>query len=221
MANHPDRPHEHTPRDPDHVDRVHDDRALDDRTHDGRTHADRAVVDREAARERFGGLNVGAAFFGWIVAMGVAILLAGVVGAVLAAVGSEVGVTQSEAEREAGTIAVATAVVVLLILGLAYLAGGYVAGRMSRFDGVRQGVGVWGIGLLVTIVSVALGAIFGTRYDVLARVDLPRLPVSGEQLTSGGVVAAVVVLVVTLLGAIAGGALGRRYHRRVDRAARY
>ncbi|GAA2080613.1 hypothetical protein GCM10009821_21300 [Aeromicrobium halocynthiae] len=220
MTNQPDRPSDHTPGDHAAAGHPPADPAPADRARRDPAHDDRAVADRDAARERFGGQNIGAAFFGWIVAMGVAILLAGIIGAVLTAVGSDIGVTQSEAEREAGTIAVATAVVALLVLGLAYLAGGYVAGRMSRFDGARQGLGVWGIGLLVTIVSVGLGAIFGATYDVLARVDLPRLPLSGEQLTGGSIVAALVVLAVTLLGALAGGVLGQRYHRRVDRAVR-
>lgn len=214
MAKHHDHPHDRTPGDHDRTAGDHARTDAADRT--------RAVEgDRAHAHEKFGGLNLGAAFFGWIVAMGMAIILAGVVGAVLSAVGSSVDVTRSDAEREAGTIAVATAIVLLVILALAYLAGGYVAGRMSRFDGVRQGVGVWAIGLVVTIVSIALGAIFGTQYDVLARVDLPQIPVSSEQLTTGGIIAAVVVLLVTLLSAIAGGSLGRRYHARVDRAARH
>ncbi|MGJ9423686.1 hypothetical protein [Aeromicrobium sp. CF3.5] len=172
------------------------------------------------ARDKFGGLNIGAAFFGWIVAIGVTALLVGIVGAILAGVGSSIEVTQSDAERQAGTIGVATAIVFLVILALAYLAGGYVAGRMSRFDGARQGLGVWIIGLVVTIIAIALGAIFGSKYNVLDRVNLPRIPISTDQLSWGAVIAAVVVLAATLLFAILGGILGHRYHNRVDRAVR-
>ncbi|MGJ9412960.1 hypothetical protein ACHAAC_09645 [Aeromicrobium sp. CF4.19] len=186
-----------------------------------RDHGEPVVADEARAREKFGGLNLGAAFFGWIVAIGMAVLLAGTVGAVLAGVGSSIDVTQSDAEREAGTIALSSAIVLLVILALAYFAGGYVAGRMSRFDGVRQGVGVWIVGLLVTILAVALGAIFGSDYNVLERVDLPRIPVSTDQLSWGAIIAAVVVIAVTLLFAILGGILGHRYHHRVDRAARH
>lgn len=185
--------------------------------HDGH---DEIVTHDGHARDKFGGLNVGAAFFGWIVAIGMAILLAGIVGAVLAAVGSSTGVTQSDAERVAGTIGLSTAIVLVVILALAYLAGGYVAGRMSRFDGARQGLGVWGIGLLVTIIAIALGAIFGNKYNVLERVDLPRIPISTNDLTWGGVITGVAVLIATLVLAMLGGALGHRYHHRVDRAVR-
>ncbi len=179
------------------------------------------VVDGEArARDKFGGLNIGAAVFGWIVAVGVAVLLAGVVGAVLTAVGSSIDVTQTAAEREAGTIALSTAIVLLALLAAAYYAGGYVAGRMSRFDGARQGVGVWIVGLAVTIVAFVLGAVFGDKYNVIDRVDLPRIPFSTGELTWGAVIAAVSVILVTLLFAILGGILGHRYHNRVDRVAR-
>lgn len=201
---------------------AHDDVPDDStREHDRPEHRrDEAVAEDRIAREKFGGLNAGAAFFGWMVAVGVAILLAGIVGAVLAGVGSSVEITQSEAERVAGTIGVSTAIVLLVILALAYYAGGYVAGRMSRFDGARQGVGVWVLGLIVTVLAIALGAIFGDQYNVLERVDLPRIPISSEQLGSGAVIAGLAVVVVTLVSAMLGGALGHRYHDRVDRAVR-
>lgn len=175
--------------------------------------------DDSEARDRFGGLNIGAAFFGWLVAIAVAILLTSIVGAVLAAVGSQVSVTQDDAERSAGTIGIAAGVVLLVVLTLAYYTGGYVAGRMSRFDGARQGVGVWVLGLLVTVVALGLGALFGSEYNILDRVDLPRLPVSLDEAGVGGLITAAAVLVLTLLGAVLGGIIGHRYHDKVDRAA--
>ena len=65
---------------------------------------------------------------------------------------------------------------------------------------------------------VVLGAIFGNQYDILNRVNLPRLPVTADSLTTGGIVAALVVLVGTLVAALVGGSVGTHYHRRVDRA---
>jgi hypothetical protein len=178
-----------------------------------------AAADHEEARERFGGLNLGAAFFGWLVAIAVAVILTSIVGALLAAAGSSAHVTQTQAERQAGTIGLAAAVVLVVVLAIAYYTGGYVAGRMSRFDGARQGLGVWVIGLVVTIIAVALGAAFGAQYNILDRVDLPRIPVPTDQVTWGGIITAVAVVVGTLLAALLGGAVGRRYHKRVDRAA--
>jgi hypothetical protein len=172
---------------------------------------------REAAREKFGGANAGACFFGWLVAVALTVLLTGVVGAIVAGVGSKAQITQSDAQRSAGTIGVAAAIVLLVVLLVGYYTGGYVAGRMSRFDGARQGVGVWLIGLVVTIVALGLGALFGSQYNVLDRVQVPRLPISTDQLGWGGIITALAVLVGTLLVAVLGGVVGRRYHHRVDR----
>jgi hypothetical protein len=172
----------------------------------------------EHARDRFGGVNLGASFFGWIVAIGIAVLLTSIVGAVGAAVGYNGNVSQSAAERQAGTIGIAAAVVLLVVLMIGYYAGGYVAGRMSRFDGGRQGMAVWLIGLLVTIVAIALGAAFGSQYNLLDRVSLPRVPVSFDQLGWGALATGIAVIVLTLLAAVLGGRVGHRYHDRVDRA---
>src|SRR3954468_1206157 len=173
---------------------------------------------QDARRDRFGGMNSGAAFFGWLVAIAVSILLTSIVGAIAAGVGSNAQITQSQAQKQAGTIGIVAAVVLLVVLMIGYYCGGYVAGRMSRFSGTKQGLGVWIIGLVVTLIAIALGAIFGQQYDILSRVNLPRLPISSDALSVGGVIAAVAVVLGTLLAALAGGSVGTHYHRRVDRA---
>jgi len=168
-------------------------------------------------KEEFGGVNAGAAVFGWLVAIGLTILLAGVFGAIAAAVGSNTNITQTEAERSAGTIGIATAIALLVVLMLGYYAGGYVAGRMSRFDGGRQGVGVWLVGVIVTIIAVLVGVIFDNEYDIFARVDLPSLPIPTDTATTGGLLTLAAVVVGTLLAAFVGGKAGQRYHRKIDR----
>ena len=171
------------------------------------------------ARDRFGGANWGACFFGWLVAIAVAILLTSIVGAVVAAVGSGAQVSQDEAQRQAGTIGVAAAITLLVVLAVGYYAGGYVAGRMSRFDGGLQGFGVWLIGVVVTALALALGAIFGSQYNLLDRVSLPRIPVAADQIGWGAVITAAAVLAVTFFAAFLGGKVGHRYHDRVDEVA--
>lgn len=168
-------------------------------------------------REEFGGFNLGAAFFGWLVAIALTVLLAGIVGAIAAGVGSTVEVSQSEAEREAGTIGIATGIALLVVLMIAYFAGGYVAGRMSRFDGGRQGIGVWVIGVIVTLLVALLGALFGAEYNIFDRVSLPSIPVPTDNLTTGGIIAIAAIVVGSLLAAILGGKVGERYHKKVDR----
>ena len=175
--------------------------------------------DPERQLEAYGGINWGAGFFGWLVAIAVGILLTSIVGAVAAGIGTSTNVSQSEAERQAGTIGNAAAVTLLVILLLAYYTGGYVAGRMSRFDGGKQGLAVWLIGLVVTIIAIALGVAFGAEYNILNRVNLPNVPISGEEASLGGAITAVAVLLGTLLMAMFGGKVGARYHKKVDRAA--
>jgi len=66
-------------------------------------------------------------------------------------------------------------------------------------------------------VAVAVGWIFGDQYNVLDRIDLPRIPIPTDQVSSGGIITGLVVVVVTALAAMAGGTVGRRYHVKVDR----
>ncbi len=177
------------------------------------------VVATDRARDKFGGLNTGASFFGWLVAVALSVLLTSVVGAIAAAVGSTTDLTLSEAERATGTVGFGAAVVLVVVLTIGYYAGGYVAGRMSRFDGGVQGVGVWGLGVAATVVALVLGAVFGDQYNLLDRVDLPRIPGTLTELGWSAVLVGLVALVATLLAAVVGGKVGTRYHHRVDRLA--
>jgi len=174
------------------------------------------VVARERQRDEYGGFNIGAAFFGWLVAVGTAVLLT----ALLSAAGAAIGLTElseGEAKSNAETISIVGGILLIAVLALSYYAGGYVAGRMSRFDGGRQGMGVWLIGLLATVALAVLGAVAGSEYNLFSQLNLPRIPIDEGSLATGGVIALVVMLVATLLAAIAGGKVGERYHRKVDR----
>ena len=185
-----------------------------------RTAGDAVVLDREARlrqRDEFGGINWGAAFFGWIVAIGLGVLLT----AIVSAAGAAIGLTdESTAKSNAVTIGIVGGALLIAIAVIAYYAGGYVAGRMSRFDGGKQGLAVWLIGLVVTLIAIGLGALFGDQYNIFDRVNLPRLPISTDQLSTGGLITAIAVLVVSLLAAMLGGKVGHRYHDKVDRVVR-
>ena len=184
-------------------------------------HATRgAARDAVAAqRARFGGIRWGAAFFGWLSANGLAVVLIALLSAAGVAIGLTNGVdTADEAAAQADTLGLAGGIAVLVVLFLAYLAGGYVAGRMARFDGVRQGLAVWVIGLLVVLLLALAGVVLGAQYNVLGQLNLPRIPVDEGTATTAGIITLVAILVVTLVGAVLGGKLGDRYHRRIDRA---
>jgi hypothetical protein len=171
---------------------------------------------RARQRDRFGGINWGAAFFGFLTAVGLASILL----SIAAAAGFALGFSTNDVSGgNADTIGLGGGIALLVILAIAWYCGGYVAGRMSRFDGFRQGLAVWMWTLLFIVVVAVLGAIGGSEYNVFNQLNLPNIPVSGDTLTKGGAIAGVAALVVMLLFAIFGGKAGERYHRRIDRLA--
>ena len=191
-----------------------------------RTPMDRtSVLNRE--KNAHGGVKVGSAFFGWLTATGTAVLLT----ALLAATGTAIGIAnsggldeaiagvQDGAARNAGTIGLAGGIAVLAVLLVSYFCGGYVAGRMARFNGVKQGVAVWVWAIVIAVVVAVLAAVAGNEYDVLGQLNsFPRIPVDAGSLTTGSIIALVAAVLVALVGAVLGGLAGMRFHRRVDRA---
>ena len=164
---------------------------------------------RAQQRDRFGGFSWGSDFFGWLAAAGLAGILAGIV----AAAGAALGLTEGSTDQ----IGLGGGIALAAVLFVAYGAGGYVAGRMARFDGTRQGLGVWLWGILIAGAIAVLAAAGGSKYNVLDQLNLPRIPIDQGNLTDTGAIVLAVGLVVSLIGAIIGGTLGARWHRRVDR----
>ena len=211
MADHRDTPADETRTT---ADPVHHDEAV-------YTEDRRDVVGRE--REEHGGVKIGSAFFGWLTATGMAVMLTALAAAAGAAVGVATGnETASEASDAVGataeTVGLVGGIVLLAILFVSYYSGGYVAGRMARFDGIKQGVAVWVWAIVAAVVVAVLGLVAGDEYNVLQNVDgFPRIPVGEGDLTTGGIIALVLVVVVTLVGSMLGGLAGMRFHRKVDR----
>lgn len=181
------------------------------------------VVARE--KEQFGGIKFGSAFFGWLTATGTAVILTALVAGTGAALG--LGEAGSAAARQAAngasanaeTIGLVGAIALVVILFTAYFCGGYVAGRMARFDGAKQGLAVWIWAIVIAIVVAVIGALAGSQFDVLANLNtFPRLPIDEGTLTTAGIITAVLALLVSLAGAVVGGLAGMRFHRRVDKA---
>ena len=178
----------------------------------------RDVVAKQ--KDQFGGMKFGSAFFGWLAATGMAVLLTALVAGAGTALGLGANVnTTAPTASDVQTVGIVGGIVLLVIVFVAYLCGGFVAGRMSRFNGVRQGVAVWLWAVIIAIVVAIIGAVAGARFDVLANLNgFPRIPINEGTLTLAGVVTAVGLAVVSLVGAILGGVLGMRFHRRVDKA---
>lgn len=196
-------------------------RSSDTRSADDRSRDRGSVVERE--EEEYGGVKIGSAFFGWLTATGMSVILTALVAAAGTAVGvatsTEAGQTAAQTTGELETVGIISAIVLLVILFVAYFCGGYVAGRMARFNGLKQGVAVWLWALLIAVVVAVLAVVAGDQYNILGRLDsFPRIPVSEGTLTTGGIIALLAVAVASLVGAMLGGLAGMRFHRKVDKA---
>ena len=177
---------------------------------------DQLAAARSRQREEYGGINWGAAIFGFLAAAGLGAILTALVSAAGATLTLGTGGADSGA---AETIGIAGGIALLVVLVISYFAGGYVAGRMSRFDGARQGLGVFLVGLIVTLVLAAAGAVLGAEYNVLAQLNLPRIPIEEGDVATGALIALLIGVVGSVLAAMAGGKAGERYHRKIDRLA--
>lgn len=172
-------------------------------------------------KEMYGGVKVGSAFFGWLAATGATVLLAAIATAIGAVIGIATNTDVAQVSRNPQTIGIVGIIVLLVIVFVAYYCGGYVAGRMARFNGLRQGLVVWLWAVLIAIIVAVIGMAAGSKYDILGQLNsFPRIPVNEGTLGTAGIIAAIVVAAVSLIGALLGGLAGMHFHRKVDRAGR-
>lgn len=190
---------------------------------DGTGSATPSVEDRKVLHQRekehFGGMKFGSAFFGWLTATGMFVLLSALIGAVAALFGAGADLSTADLTSGSGEVQAAgitAAVIFGVALLLSYYAGGYVAGRMARFSGAKQGVAVWLWAVIVAVVVTVIGLIVGNQANVTDQFQDLNLP-SVADLTVPGLISLLIVAAVALLGAVLGGLAGMRYHRRIDR----
>ena len=174
------------------------------------------AVGVAAARDRFGGLDVPASLAGMLVALALLLLLAGLASAAIGAIAFQTGLEGNQEELSVG--ALITAGVVIL---LAFLFGGWAAGRMARYNGALNGfmVAFWFV--LLSVALAVLGAIAGNAYNLFddLRVAQASLPdwFSTDDITTGAIISSIAFAVLMVLGAILGGIWGTRMHRAADR----
>jgi hypothetical protein len=171
----------------------------------------RPVHPIAAARDRFGGIDLPASLVGMLTAIAVLILLGGIVGAAIGAIGYQTGLSGDNVED----ISLASLIGGLVVLAIAYLIGGWTAGRIARYDGARNGLmtAVWTI-VLAGALS-ALAAWFGSEYDVFANVQLPQW-FDRDALTSTALASGLAAVATMLVAGLIGGLWGTRYHRLAD-----
>jgi hypothetical protein len=176
-----------------------------------------AVDQRESRlREVYGGVDWLASFIGCIFAIvcgGVLLALAGLMLAPL-------GFTLNLEGRQIGAAIITGLVILGFALFVAYFCGGYVAGRLARYDGGRNGAMTVAWGLALTLLAAAVGSFLpGPFFEVLQEfVQSSVLPAVGSLTELGLVGAGIIIgaLLLELLGGFLGGRLGARYHTRIN-----
>lgn len=165
------------------------------------------------ARARHGGFDWVATFLGFAVAVFFLAVFLGIVGAIVGTSGyrTSTGSVTAMVSSQAGIVAV---VGTLVATFLAYLFGGYAAGRLARYDGLINGLGVVMWTVIIAILLSIAGAVLNNRFQVAQQL---HLGINLHDLTVAGVISGLVTLIVMLIGAALGGMLGSYYHRRVDR----
>ncbi|MDQ2743277.1 MAG: hypothetical protein M3Z66_13430 [Chloroflexota bacterium] len=166
---------------------------------------------------QYGGFYWGSDFIGFAVSIFFTIVFLGIVGAVVGAVGYQLGTAVPKVGGAVSTttqqLGVGGLIGALVALFLAYFIGGYTAGRMARFSPAKNGLGVVIWTVVVAIILGVLGAIFGNRFNVASQL---HLNISTSTLTTAGIISLVVTLVVMLLAAIIGATVGSHYHDKFE-----
>jgi hypothetical protein len=176
------------------------------------TGRDRAALTREAG---IGKLSFISVLAGVLVAYGAFAVLA----ALAAAAAAALDLTTDLSANNWAELGVGSAIAAAVVLLLAYVFGGYVAGRMARRAGLLHGVGVF---VLALVIVALIAAIAATQTDTSAiRGNLRSLgiPTTGAEWSEVGTLAGIGSLVAMLVGALLGGMLGERWHTKLTRRA--
>ncbi|CAN5774687.1 hypothetical protein BH23ACT4_BH23ACT4_09090 [soil metagenome] len=168
--------------------------------------------------ERFGKADFLASIVGMFAALGTLVFLGALFGAGAAGIDFQMNMLNAEGVLDEASII--GLIVAALVVFAAFLVGGFAAGRMSRYNGGMNGLGVGLWALLLITVFAALGAWIGAEYNAFNSANLPNwvAQIDVDDLTTAAVLGSVVLIASMLLGGYTGGRLGELYHHRVDAA---
>ena len=173
---------------------------------------DSVVVDRAPIAR--GGLSLSAILTGVVVAFGAMFLLAGIVAGVITTLGlAEPGALSGEAIE----VGIGAGFALVVAQFLAYLWGGYTAGRMSRGTGVGNGLLVPFTAIIVAGIVAGTATLLGQTTALNMPFTVTRLPVETDFLVDFGVAIGIASLVAMFLGGALGGFFGSRWHSLLER----
>ena len=169
-------------------------------------------------RERFGGVDTPAAIMGMFAAIGVLTFLVGLFGAGSATIPFQLNAF--DLDGNAVELAIGGVLIAVVVVFVSFLLGGWAAGRMARYDGGINGLATALWALLLVAIFGALGVWVGAEYNAFQRAGLPDWfsQFRGDDVTTLGIVAAILAIAAMFLGAYWGGKWGERYHERADAA---
>ena len=182
-----------------------------------------AVEEREdRLRNMYGGVDWLASFLGFVFTVVLALVFSTIAGLVLVPLGFP---PELSGGQLGASVLTGLAVLGVLIF-LTYFFGGYVAGRLARFDGGRNGamVLVWTfiVALILALIAVVFSGFLPSGVaEAIANLARGTVSAAGTLAGAGaaGIVVAVAALLLALLGGFFGGRLGGRYHTEIDRAS--
>ncbi|MDP9070204.1 MAG: YrzE family protein [Actinomycetota bacterium] len=160
------------------------------------------------ARSRFGGVDAPATLAGTAAAVGTVVVVGGLVAGV-GTIGFQLGLEGDD------TLSLAGLVAGLVTLALGFWVGGWVAGRMARYDGGRNGLltALWFV--VLAALTSGLAAALGSSFDVFSDLRLPQW-FSRNALTPAAVASGLLAFAVMVAAGWLGGQVGERYHRSAD-----
>jgi hypothetical protein len=189
----------------------------------------RAFRDELAFRQKqeFAGINFAAGFFGWLAAAGLAGILYLIAGGIAAAsglaqpsvvTGSASTVKSLGSAFDTHTLQITAIVVFLVVLLVSYFVGGFVASRMARFSGLKQGLAVWLWGLFASIIVGVVGVVLASQSTTISSLTSSTRGFDAASLiTPTSLIGEGLIVVLSIGGALLGGLAGQSFHRRVDR----
>ncbi|HKH56944.1 MAG TPA: YrzE family protein [Rubrobacter sp.] len=181
-----------------------------------------AADEREdRLRDMYGGVDWLASFLGFVFAIVLGAVFSAVAGLVLV----PFGITPDLSGGQIGASVITGLALLGVLIFLTFFFGGYVAGRLARFDGGRNGAMVLVWMFIVVVILALAAAIFsgflpaGMAEGITNLVDR-SVSTAGNLAGAGvaGLVAAAAALLLALLGGSLGGRMGSRYHTEIDRA---
>jgi hypothetical protein len=186
-----------------------------------RGYFEEAEEREDRLRDMYGGVDWLASFLGFVFTLVLGAVFSAIAGLVLVPFGFPLDLSGGEI----GASVITGLAIFGVLIFLTYFFGGYVAGRLARFDGGRNGAMVLLWTFMVVLILALVAVVFSGFLPTGAAAGVGNLArgaasTAGDLASAGvaGIVTAVAALLLALLGGFLGGRLGSRYHTEIDRA---